>query len=220
MEKFIDIKSTDLFIFDCDGTLVDSMPMWGNLTYDFANFKGINAPKGLAQIMNNLSLIQCADYYVNRLGAAGTPESVAQEITDFAAEGYVTRVPEKKNARAFLKYLHDNEKHIALATASDISALEPCLKKLGLLEFIEYSASCATVGKSKEHPDVYLDCLEHFGVSMEKAVVVEDAFYAASTAKKAGFKLIIMKDDCHDKEEQEKLKKISDAFIEDFKELM
>lgn len=220
MEKFIDIKSTDLFIFDCDGTLVDSMPMWGNLTYDFANFKGINAPKGLAQIMNNLSLIQCADYYVNRLGAAGTPESVAQEITDFAAEGYVTRVPEKKNARAFLKYLHDNGKHIALATASDISALEPCLKKLGLLEFIEYSASCATVGKSKEHPDVYLDCLEHFGVPMEKAVVVEDAFYAASTAKKAGFKLIIMKDDCHDKEEQEKLKKISDAFIEDFKELM
>ncbi len=220
MEKLIDVNNIDLFIFDCDGTLVDSMPMWGNLTYDFARYKGINAPEGLAQIMNNLSLLQCADYYVNRLGASGTPESVAQEITDFAAEGYVTRVPEKKSARAFLKYLHDNGKHIALATASDISALEPCLEKLGLLEFIEYSASCATVGKSKEHPDVYLDCLKHFGVPIKNAVVVEDAFYAASTAKKAGFKLIIMKDDCHDKEEQENLQEISDAFIEDFKELM
>ncbi len=220
MGKFIDVNNTDLFIFDCDGTLVDSMPMWGNLTYDFADYKGITAPDGLAQIMNNLSLLQCADYYVNRLGASGTPESVAQEITDFAAEGYVTRVPEKKSARAFLEYLRDNGKHIALATASDISALEPCLEKLGLLEFIEYSASCATVGKSKEHPDVYLDCLKHFGIPMEKTVVVEDAFYAASTAKKAGFGLIIMKDDCHDKDEQEKLKEISDAFIEDFRELM
>ncbi len=210
----------DLYIFDCDGTLVDSMPMWGNLTFDFAEYKGIDAPENLVSIMNNLSLIQCAQYYVDILHADGTPESVAQEITDFAAEGYVTRVPEKKNARAFLEHLRKKGKHIALATASDISALEPCLEKLGLLEFIEYSASCATVGKSKEHPDVYLDCLNHFGVPIEKSVVVEDAFYAASTAKRAGFPVIIMKDDCHDEKEHENLKAIADAYISDYAEIM
>lgn len=104
-----DTDNFELYIFDCDGTLVDSMPMWGNLTFDFADYKGIEAPENLASIMNNLSLIQCAQYYVDILHADGTPESVAQEITDFAAEGYVTRVPEKKNARAFLEHLREKE---------------------------------------------------------------------------------------------------------------
>ena len=210
----------ELFIFDCDGTLVDSMGMWGNLTYDFAKYKGIVAPEGLARIMNSLSLNQCAQYYVEKLGASGTVESVMKEITDFAAEGYVTRVPEKPNARKFLSWLKDNGKHIALATASDISALEPCLKKLGLFEFIEYAVSCATVGKSKEHPDVYLNCVNHFGVPMSKAVVVEDALYSATTAKNAGFDLIVMKDACHSVSDLAKLAEISDVFISDFAEIM
>ena len=33
-------------IFDADGTLVDSMPMWNRITYDYADFKGIYAPPG------------------------------------------------------------------------------------------------------------------------------------------------------------------------------
>ncbi|MDO4458826.1 MAG: HAD family phosphatase [Clostridia bacterium] len=216
----MNLRDYELFIFDCDGTLVDSMPMWGNITYDFADYKGVHAPEGLSTIMNSMSLHQCADYYVNKLGASGTVEEVANEITEFAAEGYRTKVPEKPSAKAFLNFLKENGKHIALATASDISALKPCLERLGMYDFIEYAASCATVGKSKEHPDVYLDCCEHFGIPMEKSIVIEDALYAAKTAKNAGFTLISMADECHPKEDSAELGKISDVYISDFAELM
>ena len=214
------VEKYDLFIFDCDGTLVDSMPMWEDITYTFADYKGIYAPEGLNEIMNNMSLYQCAEYYVNILGAKGTPEQVSKELSDFAAEEYRLRLPQKPNAKQFLSYLRERGKHVALATASDISTLKPCFERLGMYEFIEYFASCDTVGKSKEHPDVFLDCAEHFGLSADRCVVIEDAPYAAETAGKAGFSVIGVYEKCNSQKKLDFLARLSEVFIRDFSELM
>ena len=36
-------------IFDADGTLLDSMPMWQAITYEYAQSKGVAAPEGLTK---------------------------------------------------------------------------------------------------------------------------------------------------------------------------
>ena len=56
-------------VFDADGTLLDSMPMWRDITYEYAAQKGIDAPAGLHNTLIRLSLEQCAAYYQS-LGAA------------------------------------------------------------------------------------------------------------------------------------------------------
>ena len=58
-------------IFDADGTLVDSMPMWNSITYEYAALKGVYAPPGLSKTLNAMCLEQCAAYYRDVLGVPG-----------------------------------------------------------------------------------------------------------------------------------------------------
>ena len=77
-------------IFDADGTLLDSMPMWQAITYEYAQSKGVAAPEGLHKVLNRLSLEQCATFYQS-LGIPGTREEIVEELSD---EDITTRVSE------------------------------------------------------------------------------------------------------------------------------
>ena len=142
-------------IFDADGTLLDSMPMWRDITYQYAADKGIQAPQGLHNTLNRLSVEQCAEYY-RGLGVPGTVEGIAQELGQYALEGYRTQVEEKPQAREFLQLLKENHIPVAVATASNREGVELALERLGMLPFVDRFATCGEVGKSKEHPDIFL----------------------------------------------------------------
>lgn len=207
-------------IFDADGTLVDSMPMWNRITYDYAEFKGIYAPPGLSKIMNEMCLEQCAAYYKNKLGAEGTEEEIMAEIVNMAAEKYRTTVPEIENAAEFLRVLKSHGIHTALATASDLSTLLPALDRLSMAQNLDAAESCTTIGKSKEHPDLYLKCAANFNAQPEECVVFEDALYAVRTAKKAGFSVVgLLTADLTAAEEAE-FRNLCDRCIENYTELL
>ena len=158
-------------IFDADGTLLDSMPMWRDITYEYAQQKGIHAPEGLHRTLNRLSLEQCAEYYQG-LGVPGTVEEIAQELSQCALEGYRTRVPEKPHAGEFLRLLQENHIHIAVATASNREGVLLALERLGMLPLVDYFTTCTEVGKSKEHPDIFTTCAAQFGAAPQETVVL------------------------------------------------
>ncbi len=203
-------------IFDADGTLVDSMPMWNRITYDYADFKGIYAPPGLSKVMNVMCLEQCAAYYKEKLGAAGTVEEIIAEIVGMSAEKYRTSIPEIENASAFLCMLKRENIRTALATASNLSTLTPALSRLGMLENLDVLESCTTIGKSKEHPDIYLKCALDLGVSPEECVVFEDALYAVHTAKNAGFSVVGLLTASLSAEEEAEFRTICDLCIPNY----
>ena len=118
-------------VFDADGTLLDSMPMWRDITYEYAEQKGVHAPAGLHNTLNRLSLEQCAQHYQG-LGVQGTVEEIVKELGQCALEGYRTRVPEKPHAREFLQLLQENRIPVAVATASNREGVLLALERLGI----------------------------------------------------------------------------------------
>ncbi|MFQ9872929.1 MAG: hypothetical protein ACLRVT_08085, partial [Oscillospiraceae bacterium] len=52
-------------IFDMDGTLVDSMPAWRRLAPDFLLSQGIEPPQNLRKIMEPMTMLQSAEYFVS-----------------------------------------------------------------------------------------------------------------------------------------------------------
>ena len=136
-------------VFDADGTLLDSMPMWRDITYEYAEQKGVHAPAGLHNTLNRLSLEQCAQHYQG-LGVRGTVEEIVKELGQCALEGYRTRVPEKPHAREFLQLLQENRIPVAVATASNREGVLLALERLGMLPLVDYFTTCTEVGKSKE----------------------------------------------------------------------
>lgn len=207
-------------IFDADGTLVDSMPMWNGITYEYAQFKGVYAPPGLSKTLNALCLEQCAAYYRDVLGVSGTVDSIMAEIVDLAKERYRTSVPEIAGAADFAAALKSRGIHTAVATASDLETLWPALERLSIAPNIDVAESCTTIGKSKEWPDIYLKCAADFGAAPEECVVFEDALYAVRTAKKAGFFVVGVYDPTHTPEERAEFTALCDRCIPDYRTLL
>ena len=56
---------TALHIFDCDGTLLDSMRMWDNISSDYLRSLGIQPPADLAEILDPLTFPESVRYLVN-----------------------------------------------------------------------------------------------------------------------------------------------------------
>ncbi|MGN0477800.1 MAG: HAD family hydrolase [Hominenteromicrobium sp.] len=207
-------------IFDADGTLLDSMPMWNRITYDYADFKGVYAPPGLSKTLNMMCLEQCAAYYRDVLGVSGTIDAIVAEIVGMAQEKYRTAVPEIPGAADFLQALHTRGIRTAVATASDLDSLRPAFARLGMAPYIDMMESCTTIGKSKESPDLYLKCAADFGARPEECVVFEDALYAVRTAKKAGFRVVGLYDPTQTEAERAEFTALCDRCIDNYGALL
>lgn len=217
---FKDSEKIRAAIFDVDGTLLNSTPMWNKLTFTFAEKMGIAAPDDLFRTLNSLSLEQCAKYYHDVLHVKGTVEEIHEGIIALAREGYAKEVPEITGAAAFLKALSERHIPAAVATASDIASLRPAFDRLGMSPYISIIESCTTIGKSKEHPDIYLKCAADLKAAPHETVVFEDALYAAKTAKAVGFSVIGVLSEAVEESDRIALQKLCDRCITDYTALL
>lgn len=211
-------------IFDADGTLLDSMPMWRDITYEYAVFKGFPAPEDLHRTLNRLSMEQCAEY-CRSLGASGTSEEILAELNDWAYRGYRDRVQTKRHALEFVRLLRENNIKIAIATASYGDGVREALNRCGVLPYVDCFTTCTEVGKGKEHPDIFLRCAKECGASPGETVVFEDSAYALRTAGEAGFLTVAVADSISmdggvPEETAEGIAALADRCIADFGELL
>lgn len=205
-------------IFDADGTLLDTMPMWEAITYEYPASLGVPVPEGLHRTMNRLSLEQCAALY-RQLGVPGSIEKVVQDLGAWAFAGYRDRVSGKPCAGEFLRLLHGNGVHVAVATASQEEGVACALERCGMLPCVDFLITCTKLGKSKEHPDIFLRCAAEFDCRPGESVVFEDSLYAIETAKRAGFPVVAVADSSSAHEAQA-IQALADRYIQGYHELI
>lgn len=182
-------------IFDLDGTLVDSMPFWKNLSREYLIAKGVkDVPADILERIRPLTVKESAGLFIDELGIGGTVESVAAEINSMMGEHYKNDVPEKPGVEGYLKMLKEKGVRMCVASATVEELIDACLDRLGLLRYFEFSLSCDTVGKGKSSPLVYQEAARRMGAAAGEAAVYEDSLLASATAKNAGFYLCVVAD--------------------------
>ena len=62
------LEGFNSYIFDLDGTLIDSMKAWDNVGYDFLLANGIEPPEDLDERLKTMSFEEAAEYFINSLG--------------------------------------------------------------------------------------------------------------------------------------------------------
>jgi HAD superfamily hydrolase (TIGR01509 family) len=201
-------------VFDADGTLLDSMTMWKNLTYTYAAEKGVVAPEGIHRQLNTLSMEQCAAFYQEKLGINQPIPQIVEELAQCALRGYRDAVKAKPGAKQLLTLLKENGIPAAIATASDLEGVKLALRSNGMEDLFSYMVSCTQMGTSKETPDIFLHCAEHFHCLPQETVVFEDSAYALKTAKAAGFLTVGIFDQVS--EEGESIAQLANRCFPDF----
>jgi len=115
----------------------------------------------------------------------------------------------KDGAYDFLKKLYDSRIKFALATATDRFLVEPALKHNKIYDFFEIIFTCSEVGAKKTTPLIYERALDFLGFDKSEVLVFEDAYYAAETAKRAGFTVVGV----YDEWEEDDISELCDAYV-------
>lgn len=204
-------------IFDLDGTLLDSMHVWGEVDAAFLSKRGIAVPDDYMQAMSVLHFEEAAHYTIRRFGLNERPEDIMDEWNRLAEEAYATRVALKPGAEAFLRRLYADGLLLGVATALPPQLYTACLTHLGVYSLFSAFASNDEVGCSKERPDVYLLAAERLGVLPRECVVFEDILPGICSAKGAGMRTVGVRD-AYAAHAEADIRAAADWFIESFEE--
>lgn len=175
-------------IFDVDGVLLNSMPVWENLGEIYLERLGIEAEKGLGETLFAMSLEEGADYLIENYGLKQTPGEIIAGLNREVQDFYGRKVPLKEGVRGYLEEFRDRKIPMAIATSGDRANAEAALKRLKVLSYFRAVFTCSEIGSSKSHPDIYYAAALQLDTDPSDTWVFEDALHAIRTAKKAGFR--------------------------------
>lgn len=206
------------YIFDLDGTLLDSFGVWNTVDELFLNKRGFEVPSDYSREISALDFDAAAEYTIKRFGLADKKEDIIEEWNSIAIELFASEVMLFGGAREYLLKLKKCSKKLSVATASHNELLIPCLKNNGVYELFDEIVTVAEVKRGKEYPDIYLKCAERMGVKTSECVVFEDVPTAILSANAGGFKTVAFLN-YGNIDDHEELIKISDKTIKGFDEL-
>ena len=187
-------------IFDVDGVLLNSMPVWENLGELYLRHLGIEAEKDLGTKLYTMSLEQSAEYLTETYHLDLAPEQVIAGVNREVKDFYAGRVPLKEGVRQYLNEFHEKGVPMVIATTGDRQNAQASLKRLNVLRFFQGIFTCSEFGSSKNEPDIYYAAALQLDTDPGQTLVFEDAYHAICTAKKAGFKTVGVYDRANDRD--------------------
>ena len=119
----------DSVIFDCDGTLLDSMPAWHALQERFAQRAGIALnPMQLVRLNAN-TLPETAAFFHRECGLGGSDEEVLNDAHQILLDEYRNVVPARSGAVELVRRLSGEGVKLAVASSSPIDFLQAGLER-------------------------------------------------------------------------------------------
>ena len=204
-------------IFDVDGTLLDSMPMWKELDYRFLRSKGKEPEPGYTEIVNKMTLEEGVTYTRKHFNLDMTDDEIIEEIQEMALQFYENEATCKPYVKEFLENLKQEGVPMVVATSSQRDFICPALEHNGILHYFKDVFSCADIGINKQSPEIFLIAAKCLGTDPEETLVVEDSYHAVMTAKSAGFPTLAVYDLSNESCLQDTIKE-ADLYLPDLRD--
>ncbi len=206
------------YLFDFDGTLVDSMPTYVASMLKILDDEGIEYADDIVKVITPLGLVGTARYYIG-LGVEMDESEIVGKMREYMREEYFYNIPAKSNVIEVLRMLKARGDRLHVLTASPHLTLDACLKRLGIYDIFDNVWSCDDFGTTKADPEIYRMAAERIGEAVSDILFLDDNLNADITAKTAGMQVCGVFDESS-REYVDEIKDATDHYIFDFSELM
>lgn len=206
------------YLFDFDGTLVDSMPTYVSAMLKILDDNGISYGNDIVKIITPLGVLGTAEYYV-KMGLDLPIDEIVLSMKKYMLDAYCYHIEAKKNVIPVLNELKKQGASLNVLTASPHVTLDACLKRLGIYDIFDNVWSCDDFATTKADPEIYKMAAERVGEPVENILFLDDNLNADLTAKTAGMKVCGVYDDSS-ADYTEEIKAAADYYIYDFSELL
>jgi HAD superfamily hydrolase (TIGR01509 family) len=178
------------FIFDVDGTLVDSVDLhaaaWQEAFGDF----GHDIPYAEIRSQIGKGGDQLMPVFLPEKELRGIGEALERYRSNLFKEKYLPRVSGFPRVRDLFTALRDAGKAIAVASSSKKDELQVYERIANIADLVDVAISGDDVDQSKPHGDIFVRTLEKLRRPPADAIVVGDTPYDAEAAGKAGLRTI------------------------------
>ena len=176
-------------VFDLDGVLIDSEPVWEEVRRDLVASRGGHwAPDAQRRLMG-MSTPEWARYLSQDLGVGLSPDEVAAQVIGEMADRYAGRLPLMPGAAGAVRAMAGRWP-LGLASSSPPVLIETVLTAAGIGSLFVTTVSTEELPHGKPAPDVYLTVAERLGISPTRGVAVEDSSNGLRSAAAAGLQVV------------------------------
>lgn len=206
------------YIFDLDGTLLDSMQAWEGVLIGYLNEKKVAYPPTIMRDVSALGLYKTCEYLQAHYLPQDTADGLFSMFTQRMKEQYDGFINLKPNAEKALLALKKRGVFLCVLTAGVHYLFDDCLKRLQVEKYFDYIWSTEDFALKKTDPHIYLRVAEKLGVDPSECVMIDDNLNALKTAQSAGLKAVGVFDEVEREAEGAMLETV-DLYIHDFSQL-
>lgn len=204
------------YIFDFDGTLVDSMPALGGSVAGYLDEKGIAYGEDLIKTTMPLGYKKIAAYYREVMGAKDSEEEIYAYFLRRLKAQYHEKIVCKPYAAELLSRLNAAGGVCCVLTASPHFLVDECAKRNGLPQFLRDFWTVEDFGNiTKSSPEIFIEAAKRLNAVPEECALFDDNIDALRAAKRAGFRVFGVYDE-FSSDYAEEIRGFADDYFTDF----
>ena len=201
MELALSLENFEAVIFDMDGVLIDSEPLWKIAMEKVFSELGCTLSKHDFQKTVGLRIDEVIAYWNKDQNLGITNEKrVEDDIIDRMIELVSDHPVPLMGVLETLSFLKRNDIKIGLATSSPNNLLKAVLFGLKINHFFDVAHSAEYEEFGKPHPAVYIETAKQLNVNPHHCLVVEDSLNGVISAMAAKMKVVCIPEKTHVKE--------------------
>lgn len=184
-------------IFDMDGLLVDSEPVWAMAEGALLNERG---KQWDIEIQRPLIGMRMRDFLVgirSGYGLSDTVDELVAELIGRMTKLVPTQVVPRPGAPELLEYLLARGIPCAIASSSPMPIIDAVVTSQGWDRFFQTHVCGDDVTHGKPAPDIYLEAARRIGIAPEACLALEDSPNGSRAAVAAGMVTIAVPDLSH-----------------------
>lgn len=204
-------------IFDVDGTILDSMPMWLELENNILKKYGHtmdSLDKDTKDTIESLSIEGMSKFIAETIATDMTFEEVFNYFQSLIDYKYANEVDAKAGSVDKIKYLKAKGFKLAVASSSSSDCIIKAFKRLGIYECFDIIATADNTGLRKSEDEFWKSLIEKLGKDKNQVILYDDAIYAITQAKKLGIEVVGIKDFPWNEKDWEKIQQTADYTLD------
>jgi len=190
----VTISQFSALIFDMDGLMVDSEPVWWRVEQAFAESQGILWTDEQARACVGKGLEHVIETMRETLGVSVSVEDGVRQLQ----KEFVARRAEivlKPGCEELVSAAQDQSLALAVASSSPSYLINAVLDQVSMIHPFDLLLSGVDVPRPKPSPDIFLEAAKRLTVAPEHCVVLEDSIAGVQAGVAAGMTVIAIPED-------------------------
>lgn len=207
-------------IFDMDGLLIDSEPLWNEAATEVFAYYGKKITAADLLTTMGLRTSEFVSWWLRDYKFDNTElEKAAEKIVELVIKKIKLEGKAMPGVEYILEFFSERGYKIGLATSSPMRVADTILKLLNIEKYIQVKTSAEKLQYGKPHPQVYLDCAAALGSSPLECICFEDSVNGMISVKAARMKCVVVPAYSQQKDEKWSIADLKISSLKNFSSL-